>query len=338
MSKRTDREQVAMAFAIYSIAGVCLFNIHPVNPWLVALRLGLLTLISGVCVYGAAVLLLGFTSKRAVCVQSFSPLTNRIIGGVASLTCSFMVAYPLYSGLAVSADHHSMNGWRKFANFQTKVIEFVEGRRVAEKFWNKCADHLSNQAISFELKQDYERALDYFAEYKKFGDESTFMHLDADGVLGRLYDEMRDYKKADEHYAWVGADVDENSKTKTYICYGKLMRIFQFVPDKVLIDEFPWAAQLAELKNTSALHLGQTYEEIDFSQLDDYQRQLLRPAFHPELLGTYNIEGYPRERLVRWKPIDATSVDATPVGATPVNGHLMRAMNNSQAPTVVELK
>jgi hypothetical protein len=328
MPKRTDREQVAIAFAIYTIAGVCLFNIHPVNPWLVGLRLGLLTLISGVCVYAVAVLLLGFTSSRTVCVQSFSPLTNRIIGGVASLTCSFMVAYPLYSGLAVSADHHSMNGWRKFANFQAKVIEFVEGRHKAEQFWNKCADHLANQAISFERKQDYERALDYFTEYKKFGDESTFMHLDSDGVLGRVYDEMKDYKKADEHYAFVGAGIDENSTTKTYVCHGKLIRIFQFVPDEILIAEFPWGQHLAEFKDNSALALGQTYEEIDFSQLDDYQRQLLRPAFHPEMLGTYNIEGYPRERLIRW----------TPISAAPVAGNLVRALTDSHAPTVEELR
>ncbi len=284
MPKRTDREQVAIAFAIYSIAGVCLFNIHPVNPWLVALRVGLLALFSGVCVYALSVLALGFTSKRAVCVQSFSPLTNRIIGCVASLTCSFLVAYPLYSALAVSVDHHSMNGWRKFANFQTKVIEFVEGRHVAERFWNRCADHLANQAISFERNHEYVRALDYFTEYQKFGDESTFDHLDSEGVLGRIHDEMKNFKEADAHYNFFGSFVDEYSNTKSLVCQGKLIRVFEFVPEEVLISEFPWAEHLAEDRKNSALQLGQTYEEIDFSQLDDYQRKLLRPVFHPEML------------------------------------------------------
>lgn len=332
MPKRTDREQVAMAFSIYAIAGVCLFNIHPVNPWLVVIRVGLLMLFSGVCVYALAVLVLGFASKRAMCVQSFSPLTNRLIGCVASLICSCIVAYPLYSGLAVSADHHSMNGWRSFANFQTKFVELMEGRAAAERFWSKCADHLTNQAISFERKHDYKRALDYFIEYKRFCDESTFTHLGAEGVLGRVYDEMKDFENADAQYDSVESGVDENSKTKSLVCQGKLLRIFAFVPEEVLFAEFPWAKHLASDKNNTVLSLGQTYEEIDFSELDDYQRQLLRPVFHPEMLGTHNIEGYVPERYVRWIPIDANSVDATPVG-----GHLMRAVNSSQAPKVEEL-
>ncbi len=82
MSKRTDREQVAMAFAIYSIAGVCLFNIHPVNPWLVALRLGLLTLISGVCVYGVAVLLLA-SLQNGQCASNRSLLSQTGLSGVS---------------------------------------------------------------------------------------------------------------------------------------------------------------------------------------------------------------------------------------------------------------
>lgn len=284
MPKRTDREQVAMAFSTYAIAGVCLFNIHPVNPWLIAVRFGLLGLFSGVCVYAVAVLLLGFSSTRAVCVESFSPLTNKIIQCASSLICSILVAYPLYSGLAMTADHHSMNGWRSFANFQTKFVEQMEGAAAAEKFWNRCLDHLAKQAVSFERNHDYKRALDYYTEYQEFGDESTFMHLESQGVLGRVYDEMKDFQKADLHYESDGTAVDENSKTKSLICFGKLIRIFEFVPEEVVVAEFEWGEFLASYKNMSALELGQTFEPIDFSALDDYQRQLLRPVFHPEML------------------------------------------------------
>ncbi|MBA3993459.1 MAG: hypothetical protein C0469_08025 [Cyanobacteria bacterium DS2.3.42] len=329
MPMRTDRGQVAMALSIYAIAGVCLFNIHPVNPWLVAARVGLLTLLSGVCVYAVGLLFHGFCSKRVVCVQSFSPLTNNIIQCVFSLICSILVAYPLYTALAVTADHRSMNGWRSFANFQTKFVELMEGRAAAERFWNKCLDHLASQAISFERNHDYKRALDYYTEYQEFADESTFVHFDSQGVLGRVYDELKDFKEADAHYDYSGPNIDEYSNTKALVCRGKLIRVFEFVPEKVLTAEFPWAEHLAEDRKNSALQLGQCYEEIDFSELDDYQRQLLRPVFHPEMLVTKGGEGYAPELETNFRQWKRTS-------ATPVAGHLLPALTYSHAPTVEE--
>ncbi len=281
---RSDRRQIALAVANYAIADLCVCRINPANPWIAALQFGLIALISSVCLYGLALLVHGSFSKRVVSVGSFSPLINKTIQTASSLTCAFLVSYSLCMLLPVYTDHHSMRGWRKFVQFQFQVIECVEGHDNAARFWNKCASHLTDLGAACEREHDFERALDYYSEYKKLGDETNICHVPVDDVLGRVCDLMNDFKTADAHYNYFNHGVDENYKTDKIVSNAQLMRLFEYVPEEILLAEFSWAENVAAEKNASALELGQIYQEIPFSQLDEFQRQLLRPAFHPEML------------------------------------------------------
>lgn len=94
----------------------------------------------------------------------------------------------------VYTDHNLMRGWRKFVQFQFQVIECVEGPAIAERFWNNCASHLTFAAACFGREHDYERALDYYSQYKKLGDKTNIFHYLVDDVLGRVCD-LNDFQR-----------------------------------------------------------------------------------------------------------------------------------------------
>lgn len=331
MPMRTDRAQIAFSFIMYAAAGLCLFLIHPANLWVAAVRGGLITLFSAVCIYAFALLVHGSFSKRVVCVATFSPLTHQIIGWVATLICVFLVMYSMYARVPCYTEHHGMPWWPKFINFQAAVIERVEGKAVAERFWNGYADYIAGLAASYERKQKFKRALEYYGQYKDLGDGWPYASLYCEGVIGRVYDELKDFEAADAHYDLLYPKVNENSKSVECVCQAKLLRIFQFVPSEIVRAEFPWAEILLKEKDKPALELGSQFIQIDFAELDDYQRQLLRPVFHPEMLIENTGEGYAPEleaRRHKWRPAPETSVA----------GHLLRQLELSSTPIVRDSK
>ena len=134
MPMRTDRAQIAFSFIAYAAASLCLIFIHPANLWVAVVRVGLITLFSAVCIYALALLVHGSFSKRVVCVATFSPLTHQVIGLAATLLCVLLLMYSMYARVPCYTEHHGMPWWPKFINCQTRVIELVEGRAVAERF------------------------------------------------------------------------------------------------------------------------------------------------------------------------------------------------------------
>lgn len=327
----SDRTQIALSVALYAIADLCVYRINPANPWIAALQLGLIALFSSVCLYGVALLVHGSFSKRVVSVGSFAPAINRTIQIASSLICASLVVYSLFMLLPVYTDHHSLPAWRKLVNFQSKVIECVEGRAIAERFWNNCASHLTFAAVCFEREHDFERALDFYGECKKLGDESNYAHSPVDDVLGRVCDLMKDFTKADAHYSYLNPGVDENYKTDRLVSHAQLLRMFEYVPEEVILAEFPWAENVAAARNESAIELGEIYERIPFSKLDDFQRQLLRPAFHSEMLIKPQGEGYAPE-------LESNAHLYKQGVVTPVSGRLLQQLRLSVTPVVTEGK
>ncbi len=315
MPKRTERTHIALASCIYGISALCLLKISPIDPLVSGLRVGLLTLLTAVCIYAMALLIHGGFSKRVVCVGSFGPLTEKVIQGAASIICATVVTYAWCSFAPRHTDHHSFNGWTNFVNFQTKVIQRVEGNEAAQRFWDSCANHIGDIGAFFEQKHDYEKALEFYTEYKRLGDGAPLVAPFAEGVLGRICDELNDYKAADAHYDVLFPGVDENYKNTASVCQGKLLRILQFAPEEVVTSEFPWAEILIRERGKSAIVNGSSFIQIDFAELDDYQRELLRPVFHPEMLRAHTGEGYAPE-------LEGTSLRRKHRHPTPVAGSL----------------
>ena len=288
---KTDRGNIALALAYYATADICLIQMNPADPWIAALRIGIIALFSSVCLYGFSLLVHGSFSKRAVSVGSFSPAINKIIQNLSILVCVLLLSYSIESALPFYTDHHSIKGWTSFVNVQTKIIERVEGSDAAAAYWCKCAHYLAGRGASFERKGDFKRALDYYSEYKKLGDDAECARCPVDNVLGRICDLIGDYKTADVHYSFLSPGVDENCKKDTCVSHGQLLRMFRFVPEEILLAEFPWAENVAADKNASAFDVGEIYELVPFSKLDDFQRRLLRPAFHSDMLNSHSAEG-----------------------------------------------
>jgi hypothetical protein len=323
----SDRIRIAHGVVLYAIADLCVCRINPADPWIAALRLGLITLFTSVCLYGVALLVGGICSKRTVNVCSFSPVIRNTIQFASILICALLMTYSLFTALPLFTDHHSVRDWRGLVGFQTQVIQKVEGHDIAEHFWRECANHLAFAGERFEQKHDFERALDYYSEYKKLGDAINFPHPIEDDVLGRICDRMRDFKTADFHYTYFNHSVDENCKTDTIVSHAQLLRLFDYVPEEVLLAEFPWAENVAAAKNASALEVGQVYELIPFSKLDDFQRQLLRPAFHSELLSKASGEGYAPE-------LASTSFSPKQAYVIPLERRLLHQLRFSLNPIV----
>ncbi len=286
MQNKSDRGTVVGLTLIYAVSTISLIQIHPINPWLAGLRVGLLLLFSSVCLYALFLVKRDGLAKLAICspAQSFSPMTIRIIGLLVSAVCGFVLAYPIISALPMITDHHSLNGWRETVKFQTTLIEKLEGKPAAERYWKRCFSHIFESAGNYEHRGNLVKALDYYSECKDLQDESDFSGTDVANAIGLICDRLNEFDIADLHYFHTGDILDEFSTGIHLISNARMLRILRFVPEEIVVEEFNWGRDIANMRDLDSCDVAQHYSIIDMTKMDDYQRELIRPIFHPQIL------------------------------------------------------
>lgn len=280
MPQQCDRGRVVFSTLVYATALASLVFIKPENFWFATvykvLVLSLVLLFSA----GVAVLVFGAESNRFLNNFSFRPTLNRAIYGASMAACGCIMVYVLMSLLPLVAYHRTE--WKKYVAFQCEVVEAVEGHKAAERFWNRCHRRLGQIAVNAETDGNLARAFDFYKQYESMSSLSPYEHVACGGALGRILDKSKNYVAANAEYEKTEGTADENSGAKVFISHARLIRMFTFVPEKVATREFPFMDCVAWQKEDSALSVGESYQEVDLSKLNDYQKRLMHCVFHPD--------------------------------------------------------
>lgn len=280
MPQNCVRGRVVFSTLVYATALTSLAFIKPENFWIATVYKALVYFFILMFSVGVAVLVFGAESDRFFKNFSFRPLLSRLIYGVSMAACGCIVGYVLMCALPQLAYHRTE--WKKYVDFQCRLVAAVEGDKAAERFWNKCRRRLGQIAVNAENDGNLAKALVYYKQYEQMLKETHYQHVACDGALGRIFDKRENYLAANAEYEKTEGTADENSNKKLYISHGRLLRMLRFVPERAVTREFPFMDSVVWQKEDSALSIGESYQEIDLSQLTEYQRKLMHCVFHPE--------------------------------------------------------
>ena len=286
MQNKSGPSTVVGILVMYLCTIATLAQLHPASPVVAGVRVGLIVLFSSACAYAFVLWKRGGFAGLVACspTETFSSLPKTIIQSSTAFVCGLILTYPIMSAVPLITDHHSMQGWRDVVKFQTGVIEKVEGKLAAEKYWRQCFFHILDKAANFEHRGNLIKALDYYCECKDLQDESEFSSIDLGDVIGLICDRLNEFDAADIHYFNTGDIMDEYSTGLHSISSARLLRILKLVPEDVVVANFTWGKDIVSLKNEESFVVAQHYNIIDMSKLDDYKRELIRPVFHREIL------------------------------------------------------
>jgi len=280
MSQKSDRGRVAISIIVYAAAALGLVCMRPENPLVVAIHRVLMFAFVVLYACGGALLFEKVHSKRFLGSCSFTSKTNRMLYASSMGLCGVVIVYASMCLLPLAVFHRPT--WTKYVEFQCGVIEAVEGSKSAQRFWNRCYKRLGQIAVNAETDGDLQKAYRCYKQYNEMSDRSHFPHVVCNGALGRLLDKVGHYEAANVAYAKSEGTADETSNDAFFVSHGRLLRMLTFVPEKIAVREFPFMETVIMQKDDSALSIGESYQNIDFSKLTDYQRMLMHCVFHPE--------------------------------------------------------
>ena len=280
MPQQCDRGRVVFSTLVYATALASLVFIKPENFWFATVYKILVFSFVLLFSAGVAVLVFGAESNKFLKNCSFRPKLNRAIHGASMAACGCIMVYVLMSLLPMLAYHRTE--WKKYVDFQCEVVKAVEGHKAAERFWNRCHRRLGQIAVNAETDGNLTRAFDFYKQYESMSSLSQYEHVACGGALGRILDKSKNYIAANAEYEKTEGTADENSGVKLFISHARLIRMFTFVPEKAATREFPFMDCVAWQKEDSALSVGESYQEVDLSKLNDYQKRLMHCVFHPE--------------------------------------------------------